>query len=1059
MSKTNQVRGVLEGQEIRHNNWRDSRTFGEKFSDGLENPQTTLVILCVAAAIIFIYPALAEITFIIALLFFRSISSKKLYLPFRMPKSSGLIDYNSPTPNPKKPYDVGTGIMFLGNEMGTRKELWVNDSDARTHFLIFGSTGAGKALRNEEDILTPNGWIKNKNIEVGDYVVRPTGEFTKVIGVYPQGISQLYNFELEDGRIIPVTSDHLWEIYDYEEVEDCENNVKGEVLKTFEIQKRLVENSKLAIKTVGVIEQEEVKLSKSIDEIVYNSILSVINNKDFSKDVLNISSGSYSQREYFFYNYKKEIKQQFGYSINQLSHDILAFNNIENAKAMQKIAHSLGLYAKLINVNEIEINIKEILKDNVEYLLHVRDVDYIKIERVTTTNNFEECQCIKVEAKDGLFITRDYVVTHNTETLLSLAFNTLVHGSGFIYVDGKGDNSLFMKIFSMLRSMGREDDLLTLNYMTGSRNVSGPQENKLSNTLNPFTTGTSNGLTELIVGLMGGGSGGGDGDMWKGRAISMVGAVMRALVWKRDNQNLLLDVEVLRDNILFENIQKLATDTDLPSEVVSSLNGYLQSLPGYVVGEETQESTTLEQHGFLMMQFTRILSSLSDDYGYIFKTNLGEIDFKDIILNNRVLCVLLPALEKSIDELANLGKIVVACLKIMMSAGLGDAVEGETSMLLDTKPTNSLSPYMCILDEYGYYVVTGAAVMPAQARSLGFSMVFAGQDYPSFKKNNNSEEASATIGNCNIKIFMKIEDPGDTFDLAKKSAGEATVARSTSQEKSTGVAGVTYNDTMNISFNKEARLDWLDVKSQTEGQAHIIFKSTMIRAYMFYANPKKPKVLRLNHFIKVEPPKKAEMDEYLKPVTDLERKINNKELIEDIISGAEDINIQLIGSLITEIGKTRTLNSSEVCAAVIAANLKSNDAVLKNLLAETEDSIYDTTKTKVNIYAEDDNEEDEDDSVDFNHTQYSISKAFGDTFDLDNESALLRENKLAKNVEEIEKHSSSSNDKDVKNKSKQFVDEVSALTSYPVGDIPNEQTESSFMDSLESLLEEIKADL
>ncbi len=430
MSKTNQVRGVLEGQEIRHNNWRDSRTFGEKFSDGLENPQTTLVILCVAAAIIFIYPALAEITFIIALLFFRSISSKKLYLPFRMPKSSGLIDYNSPTPNPKKPYDVGTGIMFLGNEMGTRKELWVNDSDARTHFLIFGSTGAGKALRNEEDILTPNGWIKNKNIEVGDYVVRPTGEFTKVIGVYPQGISQLYNFELEDGRIIPVTSDHLWEIYDYEEVEDCENNVKGEVLKTFEIQKRLVENSKLAIKTVGVIEQEEVKLSKSIDEIVYNSILSVINNKDFSKDVLNISSGSYSQREYFFYNYKKEIKQQFGYSINQLSHDILAFNNIENAKAMQKIAHSLGLYAKLINVNEIEINIKEILKDNVEYLLHVRDVDYIKIERVTTTNNSEECQCIKVEAKDGLFITRDYVVTHNTETLLSLAFNTLVHGSG-----------------------------------------------------------------------------------------------------------------------------------------------------------------------------------------------------------------------------------------------------------------------------------------------------------------------------------------------------------------------------------------------------------------------------------------------------------------------------------------------------------------------------------------------------------------------------------------------------------------------------------------------------
>ncbi|MCD6055968.1 MAG: icmO [Gammaproteobacteria bacterium] len=35
-----------------------------------------------------------------------------------------------------------------------------------------------------------------------------------------------------------------------------------------------------------------------------------------------------------------------------------------------------------------------------------------------------------------------------TETLCSLAFNALVQGSGFIYVDGKGDNALFSKIFA-----------------------------------------------------------------------------------------------------------------------------------------------------------------------------------------------------------------------------------------------------------------------------------------------------------------------------------------------------------------------------------------------------------------------------------------------------------------------------------------------------------------------------------------------------------------------------------------------------------------------------------
>ena len=56
------------------------------------------------------------------------------------------------------------------------------------------------------------------------------------------------------------------------------------------------------------------------------------------------------------------------------------------------------------------------------------------------------------------------------------------------------------------------------------------------------------------------------------------------------------------------------------------------------------------------MQFTQLLSSLGETYGYIFKTNLGEIDFKDVVLNNRILVVPLPALEKSIDELRNLGK-------------------------------------------------------------------------------------------------------------------------------------------------------------------------------------------------------------------------------------------------------------------------------------------------------------------------------------------------------------------------------------------------------------------
>ena len=46
------------------------------------------------------------------------------------------------------------------------------------------------------------------------------------------------------------------------------------------------------------------------------------------------------------------------------------------------------------------------------------------------------------------------------------------------------------------------------------------------------------------------------------------------------------------------------------------------------------------------MQLTRVFGSLADTYGHIIRTNLAEVDFKDVVLNRRILVVLLPALRK-----------------------------------------------------------------------------------------------------------------------------------------------------------------------------------------------------------------------------------------------------------------------------------------------------------------------------------------------------------------------------------------------------------------------------
>lgn len=460
-----------------------------------------------------------------------------------------------------------------------------------------------------------------------------------------------------------------------------------------------------------------------------------------------------------------------------------------------------------------------------------------------------------------------------TESLVSISYNALMQASGFIYVDGKGDNSLFAKVFSMVRSMGRDDDMLLINFMTGARDVIGPQESRLSNTINPFGTGSSSMLSNLVVSLMGGSSSSSDGDMWKGRAIGFVEALMRVLVAMRDAGHILLDANSIRNYFHLPKLEQIVLDKVFPRDgeeavslesyppsVLEPLTNYVLTLPGFKKESKgKQVSQVFEQHGYITMQLMRVFTSLADTYGHILRTRLPEVDLTDVVLNRRILCVLLPALEKSPDELSNLGKIIIANLKAMMAAGLGDSVEGEFRDIVESKPTNADTPYLCVLDEYGYYAVEGFAVVPAQARSLGFSVVFAGQDLPAFQK--ASKEEAASIGaNTNIKICMKLEDPTETWDFFMKTAGESYVTHVDNFQVDQGSVLGTYQDAKGARLEKRSRIDLLDLKEQREGEAHFLFKSKIVRGRFYYANPTPVKRMRLNHFLMVDPPS----DEWIK---------------------------------------------------------------------------------------------------------------------------------------------------------------------------------------------------
>lgn len=469
-----------------------------------------------------------------------------------------------------------------------------------------------------------------------------------------------------------------------------------------------------------------------------------------------------------------------------------------------------------------------------------------------------------------------------TEGLKSFATNALTWGSGFVYIDGKADTDLWSSLSSLVRRFGRDDDLLVLNYMTGNSDTRAP-----SNTMNPFSSGSASYLANMLTTLMPEAEG--DNAMWKERAVSLINSLMPALTWKRDNQDIPLSVSSIRKALNMDQVIKLSRDDALPERIRESLTGYLETLPGYVdaafdddgkekpVGPDQpmiDTTTVRQQHGYLTMQFTRSLQSLGDDYGYIFDAQDADVDMVDIVLNRRILITLIPALEKSPDETANLGKIVGATLKGMMGSTLGANLEGSSSTVIENKPSHSATPFITIFDEVGYYTTAGMGVMAAQARSLGFCLIFAAQDLQAMEK-RVKEEARSITANCNLKIFGKLEDPTQTREFFENQIGKGNVMMAKSYKLSGGNTAGAYFDSQEASLEVRSRADYDDLKEAKEGEAVISFAMDVIRANIFYSNPGFASAMRVTRYVALPPPDES-VTKHAKQITVLRDKLCNK---------------------------------------------------------------------------------------------------------------------------------------------------------------------------------------
>jgi len=815
-------------------------------------------------------------------------------LPFRLPLQH------------RGPRTTGDGLLYLGNEETSGEQLWISNSDTRRHALVLGTTGSGKALPDDTPVLTPAGWVPISGLAVGDTLIQPTGLLTRIKGVYPQGRLPTARLTLADGRSVVCSRDHLWPIR-HGDGSGPAATIHRSVMTTADIGFLIAADhlsDPVAETGIGPCLPLVAPLPGLAGLAGLDAPEAIrIGAEGFqAKDCLIPLTGPAEMRLRWFIRLLAARHRCHPIQLTGSHLDVHACD-AEDANGLQQMAWSLGGTALHLLTDTAHI-IRMTFPGQERLAPAVGRCARSLLTCGSRIASVEGCErdgapgppvpmtCIEVEAADGLFVIETYLATHNTEMLFGMVSQSLMWSSGFLFIDGKGTSEFHARAWSLAKRFGRQDDYRILNFTGTARqdarsSAFGPIQ---SNTLNPFSQGTSDQLMNLIVSLMG--EVGVGSDMWHQRAMALVTSAVKALCEMRDAGDVLLNAQTIRDFLplgigvrkdllgdrVISDVHQLpkavwdemhdrggmielylrALHDEFSDTSRAALKGFFDSLPGFdlarALNGEPQEGKAVEQHGFLAMQLTKPLGSLADDFGHIFSTPIGEVDIEDVILNRRILVVLLPALQKAPAEMQNCGRIVVAMLKMMMGKAAGSRLVGSKQSVVDARSTNAASPFIIVLDEAGYYMVKGIDIMMAQARSLGFMMVIAGQDMAAMQS-VSPQIAETVAANARLTVAGATEDAQRTWQFLQRKFGRMRIPLASGRDLKSGFFGPRLVERPGVNYVEQDRIRIDALQKLAPGEFYFLMESRLVKARAFYTGAFWAREISVNKFLPIRGPR------------------------------------------------------------------------------------------------------------------------------------------------------------------------------------------------------------
>jgi hypothetical protein len=366
----------------------------------------------------------------------------------------------------------------------------------KENLIVAKARRKGYQQPNSEIVMTPNGYSTMGQLKPGDKVLTPTGEAT-ILEYYPQGLSDVYEIELYDGRKVTCGLEHLWEVYSrvgrngerQKKVVDTEYLLKQQLKKRNAYQYYLPINEEVQYEekelpipayTMGCIlgdgnVSKQFKIS-GIDDEIFNYCLEELENY-YSGGVYEIGAVYKANKQYVFacspetknYYKQKYGTSKFANSVNPVYEELkklnldctsdkkyipyeykigsveqrynlvrglmdtdgsitkdgyISFSNVSKRLVLdlQEVLYSLGivsvfrqrkdgLYILYIGTSKSVFKISRKLnriKPEIEHR------NYIPIVSIKKLDYQEESSCILIDSDNHLYLTRGYIVTHNS---------------------------------------------------------------------------------------------------------------------------------------------------------------------------------------------------------------------------------------------------------------------------------------------------------------------------------------------------------------------------------------------------------------------------------------------------------------------------------------------------------------------------------------------------------------------------------------------------------------------------------------------------------------------